>query len=493
MYICTSSLRVRHFKHLNFSAEHASRRFCDCPALDGETELDQLRRYWALSGQLTPDEENENSMEELANIAYKLNMYANIQNKSAIGDLVNYNFHVSSPHKAFNKEGYEVMKVYIHERWKEQNTRGGTTFKIIMRGEHARNACGYRDFFNGTYLACCLLRENFNTIDIYVMNVNFLSYQLYYSMHHLIDTFTVESNRPCVATNGEIHSPEGFKMFHEAIMRKHSEKDDIDDRIIEEQCTNDDGYWLKYVGRQSWRYVKNGQYTPHLSTKDVDKCFKEKFSDSVIFVGDSHMRTAFLYVLHDIRRFRDLGEMSNENKEDFVMRAANQTYIRSTYEDTLKERLHSILTNVTERPNDFPENTLLVLNSGCWDLAFDSAVDYILEFNGVLELIDELQYTGRFTIVWVEIPPWPHVLEHHFGRHLNSYIIGAVNAWVVDQLRYMGIYTVPMWQYTLAFEDAWTSICTVHYLCPVDVLESAGDQGKEVVQDILRYACLDAF
>ena len=476
------------------STDHASRRFCDCPAVDGETELDQLRRYWALSGGLTSFEEDETSMEDLATIAYKLNLYGDIQNISAVDQLEEYDYHVSEPHKSFNKQGYEVMKVLIHERWQDEYTRGGATLKIIMRGIHARNACGYRDFFNGTYLACCILRENVNTVDIYVMNVNFLAYQLYYSMNHLISSFSVECNRPSIATNGEIHNPDVFQKFHDDIMSMQGKKEEDDEeRQIVEQCSNDDGYWQMYIGRQSWRYVREGQYTTHLTTKDVNKCFHEKFSDNVLFVGDSHMRTAYLYVLHEIRRYREVGDLYNDNTEDFVMRAENQTYIRSTYEDTLKDRLQTILLNVTDHPEDFPENTLLVLNSGCWDLAFDSAVDYILGFQDIIELIDELQYTGRFTIVWLEIPPWPHTLEHHFGRHLNSYIIGAINAWVVDQLRYIGIYTVSMWQYTLAFEDAWTEICTVHYLCPVDVMESAGDQGKEVVQDILRYACYDKY
>lgn len=497
VYLLVSSLRIRRIANSQHKEIHHY-KYCDCPNLDGRTELEQLRRLWASTGDVPldeyePDDEEswENKdLEQLAHIAFQSDLYGDIQNRSADKALNDYSFHVTEPEKAFSSDGFEVMKVFIHERFKGDDTKGGATLKIIMRGIHTRNSCAFRDYFNGTYLVCCTLRENVNTIDIYVMNVNFESFKLYYSLNYLVHSVEVDSNRPFVATNGELHEIDEFKSFHEAIMKHHAELDSELNHVIEEECSNDDGYWLRYVGRQSWRYVKNGAYTNHLYIKEIDQCFAERFDNSVIFIGDSHMRTSYLYVLHDLRHFRNQGDMTNEATHEFTMTAANQTYIRSTYEDSLHEHLLEILKNVTNHPRQFKKKTLLVINSGTWDLAFDNAVDYVIEFKSILEVLDNLMYSNKFTIVWIDIPPWPHELEHHYGRHINSYIAGAVNSWVTDKIRDLGIYSVPMWQYTLPFEDAWTEVCNIHYLCPVDDLESAGDQGKEVVQDMLRYACI---
>ena len=65
--------------------------------------------------------------------------------------------------------------------------------QIIVNGSHTRNSCAYRDHFDGTYTACCVLRETHNTIEFYIMSVNFTSYQAYFSHHQLIDEVHVKS------------------------------------------------------------------------------------------------------------------------------------------------------------------------------------------------------------------------------------------------------------------------------------------------------------
>ena len=65
--------------------------------------------------------------------------------------------------------------------------------QIIVKGSHTRNSCGYRDYFDGTYTVCCVLREPENDIEFYLMNVNFMSYQLFYSHHKKIHEIKVDS------------------------------------------------------------------------------------------------------------------------------------------------------------------------------------------------------------------------------------------------------------------------------------------------------------
>ena len=64
---------------------------------------------------------------------------------------------------------------------------------MIVKGSHTRNSCAYRDYFDGTYTVCCVLREPENDIQFYLINVNFMSYQLFYSHHKLIHEVKVDS------------------------------------------------------------------------------------------------------------------------------------------------------------------------------------------------------------------------------------------------------------------------------------------------------------
>lgn len=168
------------------------------------------------------------------------------------------------------------------------------------------------------------------------------------------------------------------------------------------------------------------------------------------------------------------------------------TFYTSTLMSTLVENLQLVLDNVRDkiRLHEVASSKprLLVLDSGCHDLAFNNSAMYIAHFKEVFNLLEEITNTNMFKIVWQNIPPWPHELEHNNDRHLNSFVNAATAYWVSKKLEQLDIPIVDMRSIALPFEDM--SVCGMHYICHDFPREHKGIAGREAAQQVLRVACL---
>ena len=130
---------------------------------------------------------------------------------------------------------------------------------------------------------------------------------------------------------------------------------------------------------------------------------------------------------------------------------------------------------------------LLVFNSGYHELAFNSSATYIAHTRHLLDVLQELMESGMFRVIFQNIPPWPHHLEHDSDRHLNTQVNAATNYWLNTKLLRLDIHTVDIYSLALPFENA--SECGMHFLCEDYPREPKGVAGREATQQILKSAC----
>ena len=153
----------------------------------------------------------------------------------------------------------------------------------------------------------------------------------------------------------------------------------------------------------------------------------------------------------------------------------NMKIILEETEEKIRERGHS-------------EPGLLFFNSGCHDLGHNDSALYISHFKELFKVLKEIQNTGYYHMIYQNIAPWPHTLEHNRERHLNMFLNGATTHWVTQQMEELGIDVVNLYTLALPFEDM--SECTVHFVCiKTSDGEHKGVAGREAVQQLLNYAC----
>ena len=160
--------------------------------------------------------------------------------------------------------------------------------------------------------------------------------------------------------------------------------------------------------------------------------------------------------------------------------------------ETLVGNLKTILQDAKEKIDTIDETgerkpRLLVVDSGCHDLAFNNSAMYISNFKEVFDILESIKESGLFKIIFQNITPWPHDMEHSNDRHLNTYINAATSYWVSKKLEQLDIPVVDIRTLALPFEDM--SECGMHFICHDFPREHKGIAGKEATQQILKMAC----
>ena len=67
--------------------------------------------------------------------------------------------------------------IIINELYHANHTRGGSSFRVVSTSAMLRQTCSFHDFFNGTYVAFCLIDQaDCINVTIYIMYVDFTAY-----------------------------------------------------------------------------------------------------------------------------------------------------------------------------------------------------------------------------------------------------------------------------------------------------------------------------
>ena len=500
---------------------------CECPPLDGSTEFEQLQHYWQqhLSEEQLATVKN---MTDLARIIREIGLYSRPRTTDRNIDM--YTHIVSPPETKLNVDRQLVARIVITELIDRELSIGGSTFKIITRGRHTRAGCSYRDFFNGTYLACCVLHEEHNDIDLTLVNVNFLTYHMYPGHHKLLQTIHVASNRPAVYPNGDlvIHHPVNVVNIEDPEEAKLLEED-VDNYFHPDsiECFADNEFWMDTM-LNGWRYVSKGHHTHFLDRFAINRCIDEKYNGHMTATGDSHMRYVFFYINSGIRLIgNDLELLTDITDDEAVVKGHGTTYRKSSYLHSLVQQLEKMVTvknplefdasalygkfsnaviHIKSSPNnatlEHDEETqedikkddkvkkqkeLLLISTGIQDLAHNNSAEYILQFPKIFDVLKTLKVDDTYDIFWQAIPAWPTRLETSQEMIINTFLIGAINYWVDSHLQALGIHFVNMWKLSVPFDDS-SMTCSWNYLC-----QSRGNYyghvGKEAAQALIRAAC----
>ena len=91
--------------------------------------------------------------------------------------------------------------IVIHERHRARRTYGGSSFRIMSTSTSLRQTCSFDDYFNGTYVAFCLLDGAVcSNVTIYIMYVDYMAYtQKTHPLNKCVWTATVCA-RNCYST-----------------------------------------------------------------------------------------------------------------------------------------------------------------------------------------------------------------------------------------------------------------------------------------------------
>ena len=162
----------------------------------------------------------------------------------------------------------------------------------------------------------------------------------------------------------------------------------------------------------------------------------------------------------------------------------------STTKNNLVDNLRKIL-NHTRDKRLLKETTnkprLLIINNGYHDLAYNNSAFYIAHVDNLLNMLEMLKDSGLFHIIFQNLAPWPHHMEHDQGRHLNYFVTAATSYWISKKVEHLDIPVADLHSLALPFEDI--SECGMHFLCHDFPREHKGVAGREAVQQILSYAC----
>ena len=449
------------------STKQESSRLCDCVPNDGTTELQQLKHFWNIH--IGASEEDSLTVDKIAMLVNQSDLYDIMAKKKPTTDITQYKYILSDVTKIKNVHGHILLKFAISERYAGSITHGGATFKIMVYGTYTKSSCSYTDTFNGEYKICCVLRESKNTIDVYLMNVNYLSYQLHDSHHLLLQTINVDGEKPVVKSNGKLATP--------VLDRQSSE------------CFFDDDFWMQTPGSGWWSHVEHDTMQTYMTKEEVDSCLSTKYQSSMSFLGDGNIRMLFNYIHAGIR-----GYYSDIKIDEHLIVATNDTYLKSTYVHVLTEQLDKIYDKTQKVIDNSLERTvvdkkLMVLNSGTWDLNYRDSANFMVDFSELLDVLIRLKRQGAYEIIWQNLPTIPHGAPQEIhARNINSYIIGAINAWIKPKLLFLDIPVIDYWRFAYPLEDS-DSTCGLRYLCQTDGVFS-GYIGTEAAQAILRKACL---
>ena len=417
--------------------------------------------------------------------------------------LKGYSYNVNGAGVGINKQGLFVAKLLVKELHNTHTTSGGATFKTITTGNYSTSACPYQDYFNGSYLICCILREEFNHISIRVKNVNFYSYRMGYSHNKLIGEMTLTSERPLINALGE--------MTNHTLSKTQLKNLEANGHT---SCYSDDHFWWREAANGSWRLVIGNEVSHHVNREEFTTCLDEKFGGNLVMVGDVPLEQAFFYLAAGTGKNVEQEIHVRDTKiEETMYEIGNMFYHRSTFVDQVDKHLKWFVNNTpsdiehmhrshrfieyfygiidvnkTEPLNRPPhESSLMLLDGGLRDVGLDDAAVYIANFYKILKNLEKLKANGTYKLYWQNMFPWPGNVELDNGMHANTFVISAVNAWVALQMKILNIPVIDAWKLAYPFEDDWNP-CGYSYLCKQEN-SWVGHAGIEVVHQFLREAC----
>lgn len=268
--------------------------------------------------------------------------------------ILKYNYSVLTNYLQ-SETSTNLLKIIITETYSNMNTEGGSTFRIDLTSQLHRQVCPVKDFFNGTYLSCCLvdtkvITYNF-TVAVSLKMTNFESYQTTFSNNMLL-----------------------WKLIINVLNKRNTSQEHYQNCVNPFDLDLRSGYWLNTMGKHSQKHkpmsnkyvIPDNRYPggycmfPYLEGA-IQSCIKEKYNGTTMIIGDSHARFIFYYLIQ-ITTGR---LMYRKIKSDITYK--NHQFKWCTYVRLFANCLKLYLTERLKYPIKNTDHVLM-LHTGSWDM-----------------------------------------------------------------------------------------------------------------------------
>ena len=251
-------------------------------------------------------------------------------------------------------------------------TRGGGNFRIFANSDHVSQLCPVKDYFNGTYLSCCeirddLIKEDF-TLSVNEEYANFEAYDHHMGNSRIIWNETVSTK---TKSKSKLQNLYTSKIIHSRVSSnfadtsKSLQSSKVPNILPCKNVTSLDmtkGIWFRTNTTAHYnRYILPHQSYGYcmfslMATEDIRSCIHKRYSYSITMMGDSHMRYSF-YKFLKLVLDRDQYKISHSHQR---VQKIKLYWVPKCYE--LVERLTRLL-NTKSSPHN-----LIILDTGVWDL-----------------------------------------------------------------------------------------------------------------------------
>jgi len=432
---------------------------CDCAKPDGESQYKQLRTFFIRS--LGPTYADLDIV-QLARL-YPLNKTSTMKKGHPPMNDSLYTYNISHKVIRLSDRPQAVVIITVVEFRSANLTQGGSGFQTFVQSSSTTEECPYKDFFNGTYVICCYIRENNSSINIELQHADFSMFKGYrpISKRHIW-------NR--LLTNITYLSP------------IYAADDTCREKRFSGNASN--GYWVKL--QQKWNWVIDACVMPFFSYQQLYECTQHKYEGNVQLIGDSHIRYLFYYLVQMSDKQPHLIKRQNKtiNMED-----GNFTLAWADTIDTHRKALQAYVSRATG------SSRLLILDNGPWEMMQRGYVNHIRRFDTIVTMLRNiLEKLPNTSIVWQESPTLPEFVYNKdigSGNFVqNNYMIMSMNYNACSQLKNIGVHCIPSFHMAYPWYTQLPERCGgTHILCRKNDYQVENFIGFSAVHYMLHTVC----
>ena len=147
-----------------------------------------------------------------------------------------------------------------------------------------------------------------------------------------------------------------------------------------------------------------------------------------MYSGDSHIRNFFYYTMKQLNPaltvhiLNDIAEKHDLNWQPYVYKW-----------NTVLSTMNAFLVDFMERAVLYESSSLLVINTGVWQLLTRPLVDYMAGIEKIVQHLRVLSNMG-IKIVWQQLPAMPNN-AYAFRWDISNHVIAALNHHTCNRLR----------------------------------------------------------
>ena len=364
----------------------------------------------------------------------------------------------------------ECFVIKVEEKWLSQFTEGGTSFRVLAESKIFVDLCNIEDYFNGTYIITCPHSSVCTSVRVYLVYYAYAAFQQDF-----------DGNQENIELWHTVHCRKGsdnsllHRMLHSPVFAGYP---------ATPKCK------VRPRGHISW--VKDEENYNELLC--VDKCvinitkYEKLFPCidqlNIFFLGDSHMRENFFYLLYKLKALKSTmaSNLTKASVGNIHYRHANMT-----------KELSLAIEETVQEAKKYKSHSVIVFNSGMLDLIHMGLQRYLTHFDRYLNTtIAQITKTlpKNIHLVWFSTYAYPKSMStRKVGYHINNYQIAAANTYIEMELSNQGVQIFDVTFHASNIRED-RNVCGYYYICKLSRLSYIhGYVGAQIMDAFTLYMC----